>query len=457
MKIKNFTDKITLKIIHGMIQDPTVCARIASVWDKTGLFNDPDCNLIAGWCVKFIRKYGEPPGPSRIDEMFDDWAGSKRISNERAILVDRKLTVIGDYIREREPINPEYLLDNAQRIFNQTKLKGAWDTAESEMDGGDVDKSISIMQSVGKIDLTNSVIKPAQDFTAWREAFDDEQDRPLITYPGKLNRFLGSAMCKGRLIAFMAPDKSFKSQMLLDAVFRAVKAKQRVVLFEAGDMTQKQVMVRIGTRSARRPRYPGRYAVPRAVSSRGVVTVDRRVAEGPLRIGEAYRAFQRLSGKPDVFRLSCHSNSTLSLEAVQAILGNWQREGWKPSIVCIDYADILRAPLGVRETNDQIDEIWKGLRRLSQDWDCLVLTATQSNAAAYKRDGTLRRFHFSGRKTKLAHVDGMIGINVTDVWRERGVLGLNWIVRRDSQFSENEMVIAAGCMDYCSPIIVVEE
>jgi hypothetical protein len=148
-----------------------------------------------------------------------------------------------------------------------------------------------------------------------------------------------------------------------------------------------------------------------------------------------------------MLRLSCHSNSTISIDGVQSILHDWEREEWVPDVVAIDYADILAPPHGIRETLDQTDETWKRMRRMSQDMHCLVVTASQSNAAAYTaKDNTLGRKHFSGRKTKLAHVNAMIGINCSEADKKLGVMRLNWVVRRNAQFSEQNAVTVAGCL-----------
>jgi len=121
---------------------------------------------------------------------------------------------------------------------------------------------------------------------------------------------------------------------------------------------------------------------------------------------------------------------------------------------CIDYADILAPPAGVRETLDQIDATWRHLRRLSQELHCLVITATQASALAYSDKGAvLGKKHFSGRKTKLAHVNGMLGMVVTAADRDKGLARLNWVVRRDARYSEAAQLLMVGCLDCGCPLI----
>jgi hypothetical protein len=219
-------------------------------------------------------------------------------------------------------------------------------------------------------------------------------------------------------------------------------------------MGRDEVLLRLGQRATRRPMRPMDVEWPVKVEKDGTVTCEVRTFKEGLGPTDAFRAFRRVCRGRDVFRLSCHSNSTIGADGIGSVLRDWEREGWVPDVVVADYADIMAPPSGVRETLDQIDETWKRLRRLSQDMHCLVVTATQSSAAAYSDKGkTLRRKHFSGRKTKLAHVNGMIGINVTEGDKERGVMRWNWVVRRSARFSEIHCCTVAGCLDCGCPVV----
>ena len=81
-------------------------------------------------------------------------------------------------------------------------------------------------------------------------------------------------------------------------------------------------------------------------------------------------------------------------------------------VVVVDYADILRPPPGRMEPRDQANEVWKQLRALSSALHCLVVTATQANRAGYDRE-LLGMTNISEDKRKLAHANGVIGINMT--------------------------------------------
>ena len=97
-------------------------------------------------------------------------------------------------------------------------------------------------------------------------------------------------------------------------------------------------------------------------------------------------------------------------------------------VVVIDYADLL--------ATDSRDDFrhrenlkWSNLRGLAQIFNCLVVTATQSDANSYSAR-TITKKHFSEDKRKLAHVTGMIGLNQTESEERDEEMRLNWVVLR---------------------------
>jgi hypothetical protein len=124
-------------------------------------------------------------------------------------------------------------------------------------------------------------------------------------------------------------------------------------------------------------------------------------------------------------------------------------------VVVIDYADILAPEPGATKEDyrHQINVTWQALRRLSQDYHVLVVTATQSDASSYGAR-ILRREHFSEDKRKYAHVTGMVGINQTEEEQGKGIFLLNWILLREGSYSPGRCVHVAGCLAIANPAIV---
>jgi hypothetical protein len=109
-------------------------------------------------------------------------------------------------------------------------------------------------------------------------------------------------------------------------------------------------------------------------------------------------------------------------------------EGWRPDVTIVDYMDILAPePDAPKEHRHQLDHTWKVARRFSQERKCLLLSATQSDAASYGKSITTM-MNFSENKRQLGHVSGMIGINHTDEEKMEGGLNAGLVVAREKDF-----------------------
>lgn len=459
MKVRSRDGNEVRRILAGMVLDQTVLSRIAGQWRDGGLFDAPWANLVGGWAVEHLQRYGEPPN-GKLRTLYERWASTTKAPEETIRGVERFLQA-ADEENSGERINSDFLLDAAGRHFNSVRLKRAIQQAEESNDLGRVEQAYGELAQLSKVELGgSSVVRVAEDWDAWRQAFDQTRQEPLVHYPGGMQNFIGRWMVRDTLISFMAPDKSGKSVYLLDLAYRAVRNRNRVVYFDCGDNSQDQVMRRLGARAARMPsaeNYKPVIQVPVGFDDEGNVLTEDRKFDAPVTDRAAYNAIRKACRGVDRLRVVCRPNSSVSVQDLESTLADWYREsGWTPDVVVADYADILAPPLGVRETLDQIDETWKRLRRLSQERHCLVVTATQSSAAAYSEKAkVLRKQHFSGRKTKLAHVNGMIGVNVGEGDRKAGVTRLNWIVRREGSYSESQQMRVAGCWAFYDPVIRV--
>lgn len=459
MKSKRYDGTELRRVLAGMVTDRVVCARIASQWKDGGLFDSDWANLVGGWCVKHLLKYDQPPN-GQLRSIFDQWSRRSEADEKTLVGIERFLGFVSSEWTSVDPPSSDYLLDLAKQYFNRVRAGQLIERATECIEENRPDEAIAVMNGANRVELgSGGLIKPAEEYDPWQQAFDPDRQRPLIEYPDGLGRFFGNVFGRDSLVAFMGPDKTGKSFWLLDVAFRAIRGRHRVAYFEVGDLLQDEALLRLGMRATRRPLEPGTYQFPMFISSKKneegktvpVVECEERKFKVGLTSSEAYKAFRRICRGRDMLRLSCHANSTISVDGIQSIVQDWEREEWIPDVVVIDYADILAPPMGVRDVLDQTDETWKRLRRLSQEKHCLVVTASQSSALAYAgKDRTLSRKHFSGRKTKLAHVNAMIGINCTDEDKTLGIMRLNYVVRRNARFSESSVVTVAGCLGVAS-------
>ncbi len=438
-------------VLAGMVLNQTVCSRIASKWKTEGLFASRWQNLVADWSIKHLVKYSEALGEETVETRFQEWA-AKAKSDATVKAMEKFLRQFDDKLCDKvKGMSSEYILDLAGDVFEKVRLRQLVDTIESDLDQDNVTRASGRLTSSLKTELgVGSLFRPGDDYEGWRAAFDADRSKSLITYPGELGEFIGDDFCRDGFVSFLGATGIGKSFFLLDAAFRGVRKHRRVAFFEVGDMSESQLLRRMGQRVLRRPKLTGFIDLPIRWDGEGEL-VTRKEERKAITPQESIKAWRKVQHKGDLFRLSCHPNSSINVEGIDSILQQWMREGWIPDVVVLDYADILAPPVGIRDLRDQIDFTWRHLRRMSQEWHCLVLTATQADAESYDR-GLISRRNFSNDRRKNDHVTGMLGLNTTPEEKDLGVCRLNWLKRRDDAFSEKKVVKVAGCLAIGCPV-----
>lgn len=463
MKIKKQDSANLRRVLIGLVTDAVVVSRLSDRWEDSGLFGPAWANLVAWWCIRYFRKYEKPIGLS-IESTFDRWA-EDREDKDTVQMIAQFLLLLSEEHDPEEPLNSEYLLDLAKEQIQIAQIKRLNESTENLLLLGKVQDAQDEVTSFREVNLgVGSYVEPHVDFSAWVQAFEQDDQRALFRYPGELGRLIGDAMHRDALISWMGVEKAGKSYTLVDATVRALRKRLKVAYFEAGDLGQSEVITRIGERITGKPRRRGTYRVPytevedKSDLSPEDVLWDESVLEDTVGPQSGYKAYNALVREKPLLRVSSHPNSSLSTTDIDGMIGQWTIEGWAPDVVVIDYADILAPNKGIKDPLEQIDDIWKHLRRISQKWHCLVLTATQASANAYDQTRPLSRKNFSGRKTKLAHVNGMIGLNVGMAVNEEGdgprPINWNWIVRRNDYSNENWLVSVFGCLGIGRPILI---
>jgi hypothetical protein len=450
------------RILIGMIVDNHVLGRIAGLWpDEGGRFASGWANLVAGWCVGFYKRYGTAPGPA-IEPTFATWAERGKDADTVAIIEKFLEGLSDEYETEAKEINPDYTLDLAANHFNRVALLRLKEEMEGDIDAGDITAAIKRVETYGRVQLAQADgIDPFQNEEALVKAFDVNRE-PLIRYPGALGEFFKDIFERDGFVGLMAPEKRGKTWWLLDIAYRAVLQRRKTVFFSVGDMSQSQVIRRLGARAARHPLKPRSVRVPTGITREmdekyAAVTSEERVYEEGLSAARVQSAFKqvmatKVKSKETYLKLACYPNSTINVAGIRTVLAGWEREGWVADVVVIDYADILAPPAGTVESRDQINATWKQLRALSQEYHNLVVTATQSDAASYDSE-TLGRRNFSEDKRKFAHVTAMVGINAVEAEKAQGVFRLNTLVMREDEYLEAACVHVAGCLALGNPAI----
>lgn len=449
------------RIVTGMIVDKGVVSAVAPKWDPhDGLFDSKWANIVGTWTVRHYTKYKRAPG-SEIEGYFTTWS-QKQKDKATVKAVEQFLSQLsGDYNRLKKQTQTAYVIDAAAVYFTRVRQRRLQAEMAHLQESGEVDKIEKLLQEYHRVEIgLGSGINLLEDEAALKRAFEEKAE-PLIKYKGAIGQFFGDSLERDGFISFEAPEKRGKTFLLMDLAWQAIRQQRKVAFFELGDLSEGQALRRFAARAACRPLHAEPYQYPIAIEPAGdlkrtTATLEERAVEKMLTYEQALRAFKKLShtGKDGpLIKLHTVAMSSLSVLGLESVLDEWERGQWVPDVTVTDYADIFAPVDGKVDSRDQTNGTWKGMRRISQQRHCLFLTATQTDADSYETD-LIDMSNFSEDKRKRAHVTGSIGINQSDEEKEQGIYRLNWIVRREWQYSRKKVCHVAGCLALARPIIL---
>lgn len=157
---------------------------------------------------------------------------------------------------------------------------------------------------------------------------------------------------------------------------------------------------------------------------------------------------KRMPGKH--FKLSCHARQELNVKkGIIPLLKKWEREeGFIADVIVLDYADNMGSEDGRKEFRHQQNDTWGALRAISTEYDNLVITATQADAASYDVK-TLKEKNFSEDKRKYSHVTGILTLNQDHEEKKKGIMRIGKLFVREDEVDTSSLVtvlqnLAAG-------------
>ena len=176
-------------------------------------------------------------------------------------------------------------------------------------------------------------------------------------------------------------------------------------------------------------------------------TVSRKAVD-VTNIEKKQKALRRLSRGGDIQVVAVPAYS-LTVEALDAYLDDFEQKGYIPDVIIVDYADIM-APSEKGDYRNQLDGIWKRLRGLAQKRKALVVTASQSGRSSIDRDVDATDIAEDIRK--IAHVTSMVSLNQTPQDIKNGVMKLKQLAIRDGE-REFRQAICLQCLSVGKPVL----
>lgn len=460
MKRRRVDNRVERRLLTAMITSTEFLSQ-ASYSLQPDLIEASHFRTVAQWCLEHFDRYREAPGRN-IEATYQLWAADNEDSPQADAIHDLLEDLSESWEEDPEPINIPYLLDQLRWLMDRKSLAKLQDNVDYALSTGRPEDAWNAIAECRPTDvLADTGLDPFRDEEVWERAFSQSAE-PLFRFPGDAGKFLNRALTRDALIGIQGPEKRGKTFWCIEFVMRALNERRKVAFFQVGDLSEAQVMIRIGTYLSQRPSsqrqcgdvfIPTRVIPPREKDDDLETEVRLKTFNRPITRAGCVRAAQKflrsrgMSRKTPFLKVSVHPNSSINIRGISAILARWEiMEGFIPDVIVIDYADILAPEDPRAQTRDAVNDTWKALRRLSQERHCLVIAPTQADAASYDQ-WVQNMKNFSEDKRKLAHVTGMLGLNQTEEEKTKAVMRLNWIVLRESPFRSKNCLWVGQCIE----------
>ena len=141
---------------------------------------------------------------------------------------------------------------------------------------------------------------------------------------------------------------------------------------------------------------------------------------------------EALSKKSGRFMIHEFASGTMTPTMLRNLIDRYRNRGLIFDLVVVDYADIMAPDHRTDNVIENSKEIYVGLRALAFEFDCAILTATQTNREGYKAQ-TAKAEHVAEDFNKIRTADLVISINSTEEERAQNVARLYFAASRNQE------------------------
>lgn len=251
--MKNEEEFLERRIVTGLIISSDYHDRIQRVWNPA-LLESPELRTIADWCVEHHRKYKKAPD-TNIQSIYMDQLKAGRLSKSDAQYIEALLSDLSDEYGRDSQFNSAYLYDQTVKYFKAQELEQHNRDVQALIDAGEVDEAERLIQSYTPTvldDVDIGIDLSSREAMRRVERAFSETGQGVLSYPGALGEMWNEHLIRGGFFTFLAPEKRGKSFMLMEMALRGIRQRANVAFFEAGDMTESQVLRRICVYIAKR-------------------------------------------------------------------------------------------------------------------------------------------------------------------------------------------------------------
>lgn len=434
------------RILGNIITSGELLGKIRQIVDPT-LFESPISRIVGQWVVEYFDRMQDAPGKAISDIYI---ARRNEISDSDGSLV---YAFLKNCSASWKPTNVKYAEDVASKFFQQRSLERLIENLKNKAGSGNVDGAQRLIAEYVKPELVHSrSIDLLHGTSPIQHAFQNE-DEELFSLRGGMNKLVGGPLCRGELVAFLAPPKSGKTWWMIDTAIVAMTRGQKV-LFVSLEMTEDQMIRRFWQALSGCSRF-GENAPGSIFQQNGdkfdLVLGERKTRKVELD-EETIRSVQGtyLGVSDGQLKVRCYPTGSLTLQKLQSELKLLEVfENFVPDVIVIDYADIMALPPG-KEKRHQLDALWIGLRGITTGSNNLIVTASQTGRETVGGRRDADESNIAEAVSKINHVTRMITINRSKRDKQFGIYRMGCQTMRDGRECFEQLVVL-NCLEIGRP------
>jgi hypothetical protein len=403
--------------------------------------------IVAEWCLEFFEQFKKAP-QHHIQDIYKQRRKQLRDEDDAELL--------GDFLRELskrwEKINTtniDFALTNATVYLKGRQIELAIENTQEALDEGDIPRAEAVIGGFSRVEkATGQGTSLIWDPERVKMAFSEDAE-PLVTLPKAVGEVAG-IMRRTDFFGILAPMKRGKTWWMWYVAETALYAGLKVV-FVTLEMPETQMVRRAWQSLNGMPQSTQQLRIPKFYRADGddeglwelIHEEVERDGVDVSKIPDRSVMFQRRFRTGDVRVVSFPSARVSDINSMLDNLHHY--EDWVPDVVVVDYADIMSPESQFKgDYRHGLDDIWKGLRRMAKERNCLVVTASQSDRTTFAKDA--KQDNVAEDIRKLAHVTHMIALNQTEIEAERGVMRVSQLAVREGRKTFQQAVVLQ-CLD----------
>ena len=494
-------------LITALIVSEDVCRGLQNQFNQE-YFQSKLTKEIAKWCFDFFAEYDDAI-KKEIEPLLEMKSKSGKIEPDLEEEIRKFLMDLSEEYSEWETLNAQYYTELGIKYFRKRSFIILSEQLKEAATNNALEEAEQTYSEFVKV--SQELSNEREILTA--EAVDDlkisleRQPSYLFEMPGDLGKMIGPIE-RSTFIGILGAEKSGKTYHLMMFAHAAAKRGLNVAMIETGDLTQDQLDLRFYsylTNKAYKEKNTGSKIVPtldclhnqlcdcadceadtpvvQAVNGKHFYTLDikdKDILESHPVCIKCYRdraenrkfkgsvwwiekeikqwKWQEVKDRVERFHHRFKGKivtEAFPMDSIKASdIRNWcikkqRQEGWTPDVLICDYPDIL-APESNKEFRHQENEKWKILRRISQEFHCCVIVATQANSKAYNRE-SLTLENFSEDKRKFSHVTHFFAINKTAHESRSGCSRLSTLLLREDYIEISNQVTLVQNLNVSNP------